>query len=101
LPIIFEYLGIIIQFYSNEHEPIHVHGIKNRRQCKAEFILLEGKIVEIRISPIKGYLPLKNRDLQNFKAFIEQYADKIIQKWVEYFVYHKKVEVERISRRIK
>ncbi len=26
MPKIFEYLGIIIMFYSNEHEPIHVHG---------------------------------------------------------------------------
>ena len=26
MPKIFEYLGITIMFYSNEHEPIHVHG---------------------------------------------------------------------------
>ena len=26
MPKIFEYLGIIIMFYSNEHEPIPVHG---------------------------------------------------------------------------
>ena len=26
MPSIFEYLGIILYFYSNEHEPIHVHG---------------------------------------------------------------------------
>ena len=26
MPKLFEYLGIVILFYSNEHEPIHVHG---------------------------------------------------------------------------
>ena len=26
MPKIYEYLGIIIMFYSNEHKPIHVHG---------------------------------------------------------------------------
>jgi hypothetical protein len=26
MPKLYEYLGIIIFFYSNEHEPIHVHG---------------------------------------------------------------------------
>lgn len=26
MPKIFEYLGILIFFYSNEHEPVHVHG---------------------------------------------------------------------------
>ncbi len=28
MPKIFEYLGILIFFYSNEHEPIHVHAKK-------------------------------------------------------------------------
>lgn len=31
MPKIYEYLGIMIMFYSNEHEPIHVHG-KYQRQ---------------------------------------------------------------------
>jgi hypothetical protein len=26
MPKIFEYFGIVILFYSNEHEPVHVHG---------------------------------------------------------------------------
>ncbi|WP_461044454.1 DUF4160 domain-containing protein [Spirosoma harenae] len=26
MPKIFEYLGIVIRFYANEHEPIHVHA---------------------------------------------------------------------------
>ena len=26
MPKIYEYLGILIYFYSNEHEPVHVHG---------------------------------------------------------------------------
>ncbi|WP_219624880.1 DUF4160 domain-containing protein, partial [Vibrio parahaemolyticus] len=26
MPKIYEYLGIILFFYSNEHEPIHIHG---------------------------------------------------------------------------
>ncbi len=29
MPKIYEYLGFIFFFYSNEHEPIHVHVIKN------------------------------------------------------------------------
>lgn len=26
MPKLFEYFGLIILFYSNEHDPIHVHG---------------------------------------------------------------------------
>lgn len=36
-----------------------------------------------------------------FKDFLEVYADKIVEKWIDYFVYHKDVEFEKINRRIK
>jgi hypothetical protein len=35
MPKIFEYLGILIFFYSNEHEPIHVHAKKGEFESKA------------------------------------------------------------------
>ncbi|MCX6249230.1 MAG: DUF4160 domain-containing protein [Bacteroidetes bacterium] len=44
MPKIFEYLGILIFFYSNEHEPIHVHGKYNGFESKAEFYIVDGKI---------------------------------------------------------
>jgi hypothetical protein len=28
MPKLYEYMGIIVPFYSNEHEPIHVHGTR-------------------------------------------------------------------------
>jgi hypothetical protein len=46
MPKIFEYLGIIVFFYSNEHEPIHVHGRHNGCESKAEFYIVNGKIQE-------------------------------------------------------
>lgn len=101
MPKIFEYLGIVIFFYSNEHEPIHVHASKGEYESKAEFIIVDGKINEIRISETKGVRPLKGKDLKNFKEFLSVYASSIVEKWVDYFVYHKDVEFERISKKLK
>jgi hypothetical protein len=44
MPKIFEYLGIVIMFYSNEHESIHVHGKFQGLESKAEFIIQDGKM---------------------------------------------------------
>lgn len=101
MPKIFEYLGILIFFYSNEHEPIHVHARKGEFESKAEFLIIDGKVSEIRISKIKGRKPIKGKDLNNFKVFIEEYAEKIIDKWIDYFVYHKEVDFEKITKRLK
>jgi hypothetical protein len=101
MPKIFEYLGIIIFFYSNEHEPIHVHAKKGEFESRAEFFITDGQITEIRIENIKGIGPLEGSDLKNFKTFLSFYADKIVEKWIDYFVYHKDVEFERITKKIK
>ena len=101
MPRIYEYLGILIFFYSNEHEPIHVHAKQGEFESKAEFYIVDGKIVEIRIKPIKGYKPLTGAKYKDFEDFLEAYSDKIVQKWIDYFVFHKDIEFEKINMRIK
>ena len=64
MPKIFEYLGILIYFYSNEHEPIHVHARKGENESKAEFIIVNGKIVEIRIRVVHGISPLNKNEMR-------------------------------------
>lgn len=62
MPKLYEYLGLIVLFYSNEHEPIHVHGRFQNTESKAELIFEDGEFKEIRISRVKGKIPL---DLKN------------------------------------
>jgi hypothetical protein len=101
MPKIYEYLGILIFFYSNEHEPIHVHAKNGEFESKAEFFIENAEITEIKITSIKGAKPLRDKDLSNFKRFLSVYANKIVEKWVDYFVYHKDVEFEKITKRLK
>ena len=100
MPKIFEYLGVLIFFYSNEHEPIHVHGKYNGLESKAEFYIVDGEIIEIKIKLVKGRRPLTESNLKEFEVFLEKYADKIVEKWVDYFIYHKNIEFEKINTRI-
>jgi hypothetical protein len=39
--------------------------------------------------------------LRDFEDFLEEYTDKIVQKWIDYFVFHKDIEFEKIKSRIK
>jgi hypothetical protein len=100
MPKIFEYLGFLIFFYSNEHEPIHVHGKYNGLESKAEFYIVDGEIIEIKIKLVKGRRPLTGSNLKDFEVFLEKCADKIVEKWVDYFIYHKNIEFEKINTRI-
>lgn len=101
MPKIFTYLGITILFYSNEHEPVHVHGKFQGKEAKAEFIIEDGKVVNINIMKVKGREILDTKNLKDFDIFVNEYSEKIVQKWIDYFVLHKHITCENIDRRIK
>jgi hypothetical protein len=58
------------------------------------------EIFEIKITNIKGAKSFKGKDLKDFKVFLEKYSEKIVEKWISYFVYHKNVEFEKITKRL-
>ena len=88
-------------FYSNEHEPIHVHAKKGELESKATFIIEDGIITEIKVTSVKGRKPLENKELKDFEVFLDNYAEKIVEKWISYFVYHKEIEFEKITKKLK
>ena len=73
MPRIFEYLGILIYIYSNEHASIHAHRKYDGYESKAEFLIVNRKIVEIKIKSIKGF-----RKLKDFERFLEKYTVSIV-----------------------
>lgn len=101
MPKLYEYLGIIIFFWSKEHEPIHVHGEYQGRESRAEIYIEDGQIKAIQIKNVIGRRPLEQSQLKMFESFVEQHAKEIVQKWIDYFVLHKKIDCERITRKEK
>jgi hypothetical protein len=100
MPKLYEYLGLIILFYSHEHEPIHVHCKFQGKESKAELIFENGKFVEVRITEVSGKEPLDSQNLKKFKKLVETYRDDIVRKWVDFFVYNKPIESERITKKL-
>jgi len=101
MPKLYEYMGLVILFYANEHEPVHVHGKCQGREGRAELLLIDGKVVEIRYSGMAGRLPLSTREMQYFQEIVSARADDIVAKWIDFFVLHKPVSSERLTQRLK
>jgi len=62
--------------------------------------IVDGKIVDIKIKEVKGKKSLPHKELKDFKIFVEKFKDEIVQKWVEYFVYHKTIKCIKIDRKV-
>lgn len=100
MPKLYEYLGIVIFFYANEHRPIHIHARKGEFESKVEIIVVNGKVEEVVIANVRGRKPLKGNELKNLKVFLQHYANEIVVKWIDYFVYQRDLEFEKVTKKL-
>lgn len=75
MPILFYYLGLKFFFYSNDHEPIHVHV--SNGDGEARYMVEPISLISNR--------GLKPRDLRIAEAAIEENREVIIENWNRYF----------------
>ena len=76
MPTIFIFFGLRFFFYSNEHEPKHVHVRNSDGEAKFQ--------IEKNIELIKNH-GLKTKDLKLAEAIIYENQELLIQRWDEYF----------------
>lgn len=100
MPKLYEYFGLIFLFYSQEHEPVHVHGKFQDKESKAEIIFEDGKFKEIIIREVQGKAPLDVQNLKKFKKVVELYRDDIVRKWIDFFVYNIEFPSEKITKKL-
>jgi len=100
MPKIFEYFGFIFYFFSNEHEPIHVHVALGDCETIFELIMENGELKEIRRRTKKGVDLLRENDAKTAEEFIRKYEANIIEKWINFFVLKKQIRCTNIKKKI-
>ena len=100
MPKLYEYFGLRVYFTRTSTNPFMCTA-STGRESKAEIIIVNGEIVEIRFGGVSGMKPLEGRALADFKVLVTHRAMDIVNKWVEFFVHRKAITTERITRRLK
>jgi len=100
MPKIFEYFGFIFYFYSNEHEPIHVHVLHGGKESIFELIMMNGELVDILIREKHGAEPLQEKEKRTAEEFIQKYYRNIIEKWVKFFVLKQSIRSTNIKKKL-
>ena len=57
-----------------------MHGKFQNRESKAEIILDNGVITEIRFAQVRGKKSLEGTNRKDFETIVERYAEEIVQK---------------------
>ena len=76
MPTIFIIFGFIFKFYSDDHEPIHVHVVKDGHEAKYNIS------PEVQMLYNHGF---KNNELKMIESVIEENVEVITERWKNYF----------------
>ncbi len=77
MPEIFRVNGFIAKFYANDHLPIHIHIRKGKGEIIFEII--NNEVI------FKQSYGLKHQEISQAEELAEQYKNKIINDWENFF----------------
>ena len=75
MPTIFTLFGLRFMFYSDDHEPVHVHVTNGGREAK------------YNVQPVKMVYNhgFKKHELSLIESIVEENVDVITDRWHEFF----------------
>lgn len=76
MPTIFIIFGFIFKFYSDDHEPVHIHIIKDGHEAKYN--------IEPDITQVFNY-GFKKHEISIIENILNENAEVIKEHWNEYF----------------
>ena len=76
MPTIFTLYGSRFMFYSNDHEPIHIHTIKDNSRAKFD---LFPSVALVSSSGVKAH------ELRLLEQVVVENREHIIEQWLIYF----------------
>ncbi|MBQ7259272.1 MAG: DUF4160 domain-containing protein [Paludibacteraceae bacterium] len=76
MPTLFTVFGFRFLFYSNDHEPIHVHVIKGNSEARFQVQ------PDVKLLDNKG---LKPAELKLAESLVEENKEMIVERWNVFF----------------
>lgn len=76
MPTIIILFGYCFQFFADDHEPIHIHVLKDGHEAKYNLV------PEVELVFNHGY---KKHELSMIEGILEENVNVIIERWKEFF----------------
>ena len=99
MPTIYKYIGILIRFFSDEHEPIHVHAEYNGAVVKISLFVKDDVIYRVTYATVRG--TFNAAKLADLKKFISVNKYSILYAWKQYFDNNVSIKPIIITKKIK
>lgn len=80
---------------------MHLHVRSGSREGIIMVLLVEGRLVEMRWRPKRSAPVLNEKERREAETFVRAMKDNIIAKWTAFYLEHRRISPQRITRRLK
>lgn len=98
MPKIYTYFGISLYFWSNEHDPIHIHARCGDAVMIAKLWVRDGAVYRVTYERREGrFAADKEKALRRLVAAMKE---NLRVAWIDYFVNHRHITPTNITKRL-
>lgn len=101
MPVIFEYMGILLSFFSKEHTPIHVHALYGGVYGMRVEFEVHGKNIKVSYKKLKGLKEFPPAQVRDLTKLIDKYKQEIVNDWIDFAVKNVRLKRKVIRTKIK
>ena len=74
--------------------------MKDGHEAIFEIMLENGELVDIHRRTSNKIPPLSEKDAATAEAFLKKYYKNIVDKWVNFFIYKKRIRSTKITKKL-
>ena len=74
--------------------------MKDGHEAIFEIMLENGELVDIHRRTSNNIPPLSEKDAATAEAFVKKYYKNIVDKWVNFFIYKKRIRSTKITKKL-
>jgi hypothetical protein len=98
--LLLEYRGIEVCLIPSDKTPIHFYALSGEDWAMASIVFNNGIFERAEISNIQGANSMSDRNKERFRVIIEEYLPELVRQWIDYYVYGKTIQSEKINKNL-
>jgi hypothetical protein len=95
-----EYRGIEVCLFPSDKTPNHFYATSGDDVAMAVIIFRNGIYEKSEILNVQGSSPMSDKSKERFRAIVEEYLSELVRYWIDYYVYAKIPQSEKIIKNL-
>lgn len=98
--LLLEYRGLEVCLFPSDKTPIHFYATSGYDVAMARIVFKNGIFEKTEILNVQGSSPMSDKNRERFRVIVEEYLSELVRQWIDYYIYSKMPQSEKILKNL-